>query len=724
MKKTFLLKTLLLLCALIVGSTSAWADDVVETLIVKGWGDYTTNSYGSAGTDYIGTGSTTGVSYAMQVFNGSKGQPRGNQSGAANFSCRNTTTYSGYYIKQVKLIQTDGTGDMDGSSDTRSLVYFGTSAYANPNTVAPTGTATVSTEHASGKNTLTWDNTNTSVTYFILYDLKTSGTVSGAKVQITWAPASTDPVITADNVNYAADITSGEITYTINNPVVEKELGASSSTVWISNINVTSTKVTFDMEENTNTSESREGFITLTYDGAADKVVTVTQAAAIAKHTVTWSVNGAETTDEVKEGEAITFPADPADLGGKTFVGWTAAAIDGTTDDAPTFVTSATMGTSDLKYYAVYATQSGSGENGWVETTLASLTATDVFVIVGNNGDTYAMTNDNGTGSAPSASAVTISDGKITSTVADNIKWNISGNATDGYTFYPNGDDENWLYCTNTNNGVRVGTNANKTFNIIDDYLNHEGTGRYVGIYNSQDWRCYTSINSNISGQTFAFYKYTEGTSYSAYCTTVTATATIPAGKEWITFCSTANLDFSEAIEGLKGAYTITAHESQATTLTATKMTGKVKAGTGLLLRAAAVDATNAQAITIPVAATGEEQADNMLKGVTVDTEVQPTDGTNTNLGLMDGEFHPYSAAGTLAAGKAYLQIPTAQMPTAPGAKLYIVFDGETTGISTLDNFTISPFDNNAPMYNLAGQRVNKSYKGVVIVNGKKYINK
>ena len=199
---------------------------------------------------------------------------------------------------------------------------------------------------------------------------------------------------------------------------------------------------------------------------------------------------------------------------------------------------------------------------------------------------------------------------------------------------------------------------------------------------------------------------------------------TIPANKEWITFCSTENLDFTSDIAGLEGAYTITAHENQATTLTATKMTGKVKAGTGLLLRAKTVSATDAQAIAIPVAATGDEQADNMLKGVTADTEVQPTAGDYTNLGLSNGEFHPYSAAGTLAAGKAYLQVPTAQMPTGGNnARLYIVLDGEATGIANVDVNANDNFDN-APMYNLAGQKVSKSYKGIVIVNGKKYINK
>ena len=143
----------------------------------------------------------------------------------------------------------------------------------------------------------------------------------------------------------------------------------------------------------------------------------------------------------------------------------------------------------------------------WVKAELADLAATDIFVIVGNNGSNYALSNNNSTSAAPTAVAVTVSGNYITSSVPDNIKWNISGDAT-GYTFYPNGNTTTWLYCTNTNNGVRVGTNENKTFKIDNDYLQHVATERYVGIYNSSDWRCYTSINSNIENQTFTFYKY------------------------------------------------------------------------------------------------------------------------------------------------------------------------------------------------------------------------
>lgn len=151
-------------------------------------------------------------------------------------------------------------------------------------------------------------------------------------------------------------------------------------------------------------------------------------------------------------------------------------------------------------------------ESDWVKTELSALTADDIFVIIGNNENDYALANDKGTGSAPTAVSVTVSGNYLTGTVADNIKWHVSGNATDGYTFYPNGSTTTWLYCTNTNNGVRVGTGEAKAFTqTTNSYLTTTQTTdqRYLGIYNSQDWRCYTSEGGNIADQTFAFYKYT-----------------------------------------------------------------------------------------------------------------------------------------------------------------------------------------------------------------------
>ena len=84
---------------------------------------------------------------------------------------------------------------------------------------------------------------------------------------------------------------------------------------------------------------------------------------AIPTHTVTYSINGnTDTTEDFAEGADITFPGDPADVNGKTFVGWVTTPIVGTTNVEPSFVTSATMSTSDITYYAVFATAEGSSE--------------------------------------------------------------------------------------------------------------------------------------------------------------------------------------------------------------------------------------------------------------------------------------------------------------------------------------------------------------------------
>ena len=148
---------------------------------------------------------------------------------------------------------------------------------------------------------------------------------------------------------------------------------------------------------------------------------------------------------------------------------------------------------------------------GWVATDINNISSTDLVVITMTNssGTTYAMSNNNGTGSAPAAVEVEVDGTSLTSEITENIKWNVGG-SNDAYTFYPNGDASKWLYATTTNNGVRVGTNANKTFKIdaTSGYLFHNGTSRYIGVYNSQDWRCYTTVHDNIKNQTLKFYKY------------------------------------------------------------------------------------------------------------------------------------------------------------------------------------------------------------------------
>ena len=71
-------------------------------------------------------------------------------------------------------------------------------------------------------------------------------------------------------------------------------------------------------------------------------------------------------------------------------------------------------------------------------------------------------------------------------------------------------------------------------------------------------------------------------------------------------------------------------------------------------------------------------------------------------------------------AHQAYMRVEASQ---ANEAGYSFVFDAGTTGISTVEADGVE-LDPNQPMYNLAGQRVGKDYRGVVLQNGKKIIKK
>ena len=148
----------------------------------------------------------------------------------------------------------------------------------------------------------------------------------------------------------------------------------------------------------------------------------------------------------------------------------------------------------------------------WHETVLSDIAAdNEVVITMAKDGNVYALTSANGTSSAPTAVLVTVKDGELTAEPDDALIWNIS-NDKGNLTIYPNGQTNKWLYSTSDNNGIRIGNNEtavkNKLF-VIDsdyDYLKNVTTSRYLGIYQSNDWRSYTTMHTNISGQTLRFY--------------------------------------------------------------------------------------------------------------------------------------------------------------------------------------------------------------------------
>lgn len=111
------------------------------------------------------------------------------------------------------------------------------------------------------------------------------------------------------------------------------------------------------------------------------------------------------------------------------------------------------------------------------------------------------------------------------------------------------------------------------------------------------------------------------------------------------------------------------------------------------------------------------------------DTDLKVSDGTATSsdavavygLATVNGQDGFYKASNdkTIPAKCAYLEVANSANP----AKFYSLGDqsGSTTGITSVKNEAAG---NNAPMYNLAGQLVDKGYKGIVIKNGKKIVLK
>ena len=157
------------------------------------------------------------------------------------------------------------------------------------------------------------------------------------------------------------------------------------------------------------------------------------------------------------------------------------------------------------------------------------VTDNGVYMIVDVTGG-YALTSANGTSSAPTAVAVTIENDAITGNIADELQWNFTA-VDGGYKINPINSTSTYLYTTNTNNGVRVGTNDNNVWalDITDSNKpNYHGfknvaTSRYIGVYNNSNWRTYTSIGTNIENTQMEIFVLGDAPVHTYYTVSVAA---------------------------------------------------------------------------------------------------------------------------------------------------------------------------------------------------------
>lgn len=85
-----------------------------------------------------------------------------------------------------------------------------------------------------------------------------------------------------------------------------------------------------------------------------------------------------------------------------------------------------------------------------------------------------------------------------------------------------------------------------------------------------------------------------------------------------------------------------------------------------------------------------------------------------------EGKFVHASANASIDAFRAYISVPTTALSTAASRSIDLDFGG-TTGINEIQNAQSSSAQ---ATYDVAGKRVGKNYKGVVVSNGKKKIQK
>nr|WP_140397529.1 S-layer homology domain-containing protein [Flavonifractor sp. An135] len=158
------------------------------------------------------------------------------------------------------------------------------------------------------------------------------------------------------------------------------------------------------------------------------------------------------------------------------------------------------------------------GETGtWTEVDWADIQSSDTIAITvhGSATDkTYVMKNDGGTSTYGPAA-----EWDSSNTADTSWYWNVIP-SDGGYRICPAGDTQNWLYCTDNNNGLRVGTEFDTVWNLdsATGYLSCVDSGgntRYMGIYDNNggdtsinpNFRTYKNTTGNTKNQTTTFYK-------------------------------------------------------------------------------------------------------------------------------------------------------------------------------------------------------------------------
>lgn len=659
MKRFTLLKTMLLLCALIVGSGSAWGVEDSETI--------TMNSKTSV--------EGTNVTFTFAKGNGTTNPALNNEQTRLYPGNTITITASEKYLKQVDFTFVTNNGGSGASK------------------ACPTG-VTVST----GSETFGTTTTSTTSGSWIASDEKTSSvtiTIQGAKGNYTFSEAeviyvkASDPSLTYWIATY--DYNDG---VTANKEVqVDKTTEASSYTL--------------------ETAPSRSNFTFLgwndgtnNYNGGADYPMTADKT-----FTAQWEYAGPCTKYNKSSKSDLATGAQYILVGDKT--GTNHFANNDIASGHLYFSSSAVSNANS----SITSTKAIIVDEEPLVLTLEE--TADGWYLKNANGDKLGMTGDKqmnwnsgdmtwdlgGSDEVPTFSAKNSNKTYI-------LKYNSSATRFNGYEsgqaatyFYRLDNDKD--VCTLTLN-FKDGETANGTHRVLEG-ASYTLTAPTRAGYTFGGW----NTAEDGSGTNYDAGAYTmpaaNTTLYAIWRISVTVT-----DAKYATFCSPYKLDYSGT--GVK-AYMA---KSTGSSVKLTEVEdGIVPANAGVVLYS---ETANTYNIPVTSAAGSNYDAENNeLIGINERTLVKyEGEGSKKNFILSkEGEvvgFYKATADGAyLAAHRAYLSTGAA------ASRSFLGFDDETTGIESIDVSTENT-NVAREYYNLNGQRVTTPTKGLYIVNGKKVI--
>lgn len=186
----------------------------------------------------------------------------------------------------------------------------------------------------------------------------------------------------------------------------------------------------------------------------------------------------------------------------------------------------------------------------------------------------------------------------------------------------------------------------------------------------------------------------------------------ITLGKEWTTFSSAYNLDFS-SVEGVTAYAAKYDKANDAVALTQVK---RVVAHNGLILKG-----ETGKTYTLPILPSDEAELDAVTDNQLVScVDALWSTGRDKDYFLYNGEFVKSKNDGWVLPGKSYLYINGGRVNQSP-SPLRVYVDNTATSI---DGITNNHVVKDEAYYNLQGVKVQHPQHGVFIHNGKKVVLK